>query len=156
MNCSLKRLSCPFIMYFSLFSAAFLKSFFFFFKTDEQKKLNDKNEHREKNKFEVKIIILKHTRPLRVSGPDVRFSFFILLVMVIRPIIDNRRTLNFWSLSFMFFIKSIWPPGPYRPLKRKMTEQIWCMMDDGAFMWLRVMELMIRSWVDFQLGKLLL
>lgn len=26
-------------------------------------------------------------------------------------------------------------------------------MDDGAFMWLRVMELMIRSWVDFQLRK---
>lgn len=73
--------------------------------------------------------------------------------MVIRPIIDNRRTFNFWSLSFMFFIKSIRPPGPYRPLKRKMTEQIWCMMDDGAFMWLRVMELMIRSWVDFQLRK---
>lgn len=74
--------------------------------------------------------------PLRVSGPDVLFFLFFLSVMVIRPIIDNRQTFHFWRLSFMFFIKSIWPPGPYLPSKRKMTEQIWCMMDDGAFMWL--------------------
>lgn len=52
-----------------------LNSIFLGKKTDKQRKLNDKNEHGEKNKFEVKIIILKHTRPLRVSGPDVRFSF---------------------------------------------------------------------------------
>lgn len=60
---------------------------------------------------------------------------FFLPAMVIKPIIDNRQTNHFWSLSFVFFIKSIWPPGPYLPSKRKMTEQICCMMDDGAFMW---------------------
>lgn len=56
-----------------------LNSIFLGKKTDKQRKLNDKNEHGEKNKFEVKIIILKHTRPLRVSGPDVRLSFFSCL-----------------------------------------------------------------------------
>lgn len=74
--------------------------------------------------------------PLKASGTDVRFFFFSFLclsVMVIRAIIDNRQTFHFWSRSFMFFIKSIWPPGPYLPSKRKMTQQIWSMMDDGAF-----------------------
>lgn len=45
--------------------------------------------------------------PLRVSGPDV--LLYCLSVMVIRAIIDKRQIFLFWSLSFMFFIKSIRP-----------------------------------------------
>ena len=65
---------------------------------------------------------------LKVSDPDVHP--LLLSVMVIRAIIDNRQTFNFWSLRFMFFIKSICPLALIFHPKEKWqnTFGVWWMM----------------------------
>lgn len=63
-------------------------------------------------------------------GPRCVFPSFFPSVMVIRPIIDNKKTFLFWSLSFMFFIKSITPPQALIPHPKEKWQnkfRVWWM-----------------------------
>lgn len=116
---------------------------------DKLRKFNNKSA--EEGKFQV--------NNKKQNVPQSHFSViyssegFFLPAMVIKPIIDNRQTNHFWSLSFVFFIKINMAPWPLSSIQKKndrtnlLYDGWWCLYVA------HVMELMIRSWVDFQLGS---